>query len=68
MCPKCYKRPKTDKKYWLPKIENNVKRDKRNLKLLGKQGYKVIKLWEHDIKKNLEKCVEKITNANRRSN
>src|SRR3989344_212154 len=59
-CPKCYKEPKTDKKYWLPKIQNNVKRDKRNLKLLRKQGYKVVKLWEHDIKKDSNKVYEKI--------
>lgn len=59
-CPKCYKEPKTDKKYWLPKIDNNVKRDKRNLKLLRKQGYTAIKLWEHDIKKNFEKVIGRI--------
>jgi len=65
-CPKCYKEPKTDKKYWLLKIQNNVKRDKRNLKLLRKQGYKVVKLWEHDIKKDSNKVYEKIKNASRK--
>ena len=59
-CPKCYKEPKTDKKYWLPKIEKNVKRDKRNLKLLRKEGYKVVKLWEHQIKKDLNPAIKKI--------
>src|SRR3989338_10977911 len=59
-CPKCYKEPKTDKRYWLPKIQNNVKRDKRNLKILRKQGYKVIKLWEDDIRKNFESGISKI--------
>ncbi len=29
-CPKCYKEPKSNKKYWLPKIEKNVKRDRKN--------------------------------------
>jgi len=59
-CPKCYKAPKTEKKYWLPKIENNVKRDKRNLKILRKLGYKVLRLWEHDNKKNFENVINKI--------
>lgn len=61
-CPKCYKEPKTNKKYWLPKIENNVKRDRRNERRLKKDGYNVLKLWEHDIKKDPKKCVEKIQN------
>jgi DNA mismatch endonuclease, patch repair protein len=59
-CPKCYKEPKTDKKYWLPKIESNVKRDKRNLKLLRKANYKAMKIWEHEIKKGLDTVIKKI--------
>ncbi|MBR9677020.1 DNA mismatch endonuclease Vsr [Candidatus Woesearchaeota archaeon] len=59
-CPKCFKEPKTRMEYWIPKIENNVKRDKRNERNLKKEGYKVLKLWEHEIKKNLKKCVKKI--------
>ena len=59
-CPKCYKEPKTRKKYWIPKIENNVKRDRKNLRILKKQGYKVIKIWEHEIKKDFEKVLKRI--------
>lgn len=51
-CPKCYKKPKRNMRYWLPKIENNIKRDKKNTLNLKKNGYKVIKIWEHDIKKS----------------
>lgn len=49
-CPKCYKEPKSNKKYWLPKIEANVKRDRKNQRLLRKKGYEVIVIWEHEIK------------------
>ncbi|MFA5333326.1 MAG: very short patch repair endonuclease [Candidatus Nanoarchaeia archaeon] len=48
-CPKCYKEPKSNKKYWLPKIERNVERDNLNKKMLKKQGYKSLVIWEHEI-------------------
>jgi DNA mismatch endonuclease, patch repair protein len=59
-CPKCYKQPKTKKKYWIPKIENNVKRDRKNQRLLKKEGYKVIIIWEHEIKMDFGKAFNKI--------
>ena len=59
-CPQCYKEPKSNKEYWLPKIERNVKRDKINAGLLRKQGFKVRKIWEHEVKKDLNKVVNKI--------
>src|SRR3989338_9758831 len=43
-CSKCYKQPKINKKYWLPKIKRNVFRDKRNAKLLKLQGFNIIVL------------------------
>ncbi len=59
-CPKCFVTPKSKKKYWIPKIENNVKRDRKNARMLKKEGFKVIKIWEHDVKKNFEKVLSKI--------
>ena len=60
-CPRCYRQPKTRKKYWLPKIENNVKRDGKNTRTLRKLGYKVMKIWEHELEKDFDKALEKIT-------
>ena len=59
-CPKCYKEPKTRKKYWLPKIQNNVKRDRKNAKILKGEGFNVLKIWEHDIKKRFDKVLIKV--------
>ena len=59
-CPKCYKEPKSRKKYWLPKITNNAMRDRKNIQMLKKEGFRVIRLWEHEIKKNPEKCIERV--------
>lgn len=59
-CPIHYKEPKTKKKYWLPKIEKNSLRDKKNIKILRKKGYKVVRIWEHELKKDFEKSLRKI--------
>ena len=59
-CPKCYIKPKTNKKYWLPKIENNVKRDRKNNKILKQDGFKVIRIWEHEIKKDFKKILNRL--------
>lgn len=48
------------KEYWLPKIERNVKRDKKNTAKLRKLGWKVLRVWEHEIDKDLEGSVAKI--------
>lgn len=48
------------KKYWIAKIEGNIKRDKINRAKLRKEGWKVLKIWEHEIEKNLGKAMEKI--------
>src|SRR3989344_8332996 len=37
-CPKCFKKPKSNKKYWIPKIENNIIRDKEIGKAYNNAG------------------------------
>ncbi len=59
-CLECYKRPKTNKKYWDKKIAGNVKRDEQINKKLIEQGIKVIRFWEHEIKKNTAECLNKL--------
>jgi len=38
--------PKSNKKYWTPKLERNIERDKINKRNLRKEGWRVIILWE----------------------
>jgi len=59
-CPKCYIEPKSNKRYWLPKIEKNVKKDKENNKALKNLGWKVVRIWEHEIQKDKDKTVKRI--------
>lgn len=55
-------RERLPESYWLPKIENNIKRDRRIRGNLRKMGWQVLRVWEHDIKKkkNFPRTMEKI--------
>lgn len=58
--PKHFIMPKTNVKYWRSKIRSNQVRDKRVNNYLKKDGWKVMRIWEHEIKHNTNKCVNKI--------
>ena len=46
--------PKTNRDYWINKIQTNVKRDKKNIRELKKQGWKVIVVWECNANKTVK--------------
>jgi DNA mismatch endonuclease (patch repair protein) len=48
--PKCFRLPKSRLKYWRPKLIGNKGRDLKNSRFLSKQGWKVVKMWEHEIR------------------
>jgi len=62
-CPKCYSEPKSNKDYWLSKIDRNVERDKENEIKLNQNDIDVIRFWEHDVKQNLDNIVDEFINA-----
>lgn len=35
--------------YWKEKIEGNMRRDKRNFRKLRKEGWRVLRVWEHQL-------------------
>jgi len=41
--------------FWRDKIIGNIKRDKKNNRLLEKDHWLVIRIWESDIKNNVDK-------------
>lgn len=46
--------PKTNRTFWRHKIGKNIERDIKINKILRHGGYKVIRIWEHEIKKDKE--------------
>jgi len=61
MCPKHFTLPRTNRKFWKVKLNENLKRDCKINKELKKQGWTVIRLWEHQIENNLNHCVKKVS-------
>ena len=57
--------PKTRQDYWLKKINKNVENDLKHYKELEQMDYKVIVVWECELKEcfeyRMEKLVEEIT-------
>lgn len=51
-CPQCFKQPENNKEFWEKKIEGNVRRDKTVNNKLRKDGWKVLRFWEHLLRKD----------------
>mgnify|MGYP001243727932 CR=1 FL=1 len=51
--------PKTRTDWWLNKINKNIENDKKAIRLLEEQGWKVITIWECQLKK--DKIQENLT-------
>lgn len=45
-CPKCYRAPKSNRRFWRQKITRNRKRDLEVNRVLRSQGWKVVRFWE----------------------
>ncbi len=50
------------KKYWVSKIQSNIDRDRRSYMALKRMGWKILKIWGHELKENREKACGKIIN------
>src|SRR3989338_485928 len=49
-CPKHFIQPKSNKKYWIPKLHKNALRDKEINITYKNSGWKVLRIWEHELK------------------
>ena len=55
--------PKTNAEYWEKKIERNKARDLEVTKQLHDDRWTVIRIWEYEIKHNLDHCMQLILGA-----
>lgn len=60
--------PKTNTDYWIKKFERNINNDIKNQNQLRAMGFKVIVVWECDIKScfeyTMQELIEEIKNVN----
>jgi DNA mismatch endonuclease, patch repair protein len=48
-CTEGARRPKSNRDYWIPKIEQNQQRDTRNIDTLRTAGWNVLVIWECEL-------------------
>ena len=62
-CPQHYQIPETNRKFWEDKLSKTRRRDREVNNRLRREGWKVIRVWEHKIKKNPERTADGIIKA-----
>jgi DNA mismatch endonuclease (patch repair protein) len=50
------------------KIQSNVDRDKKVNEQLKAEGWKVLRFWEHEVRKNPDNVIKKITETLEKAN
>jgi len=53
-------KPKLKNEFWVKKIKRNMQRDVEIDSILAKNGWRVLRVWEHEINEHLDMCVTKI--------
>ena len=60
-CPRCYRRPSSNREYWDAKIARNRQRDRDVTSSLRRLGWRVLRIWEHDLtSRNEARCLRRI--------
>lgn len=62
---KYFRLPKSNVEFWKEKIERNIERDRESMRALLDLGWKVIRVWECELrnKANREETLNKIYNS-----
>jgi DNA mismatch endonuclease, patch repair protein len=59
-CPKHSNMPVNNRPFWKRKMAANQRRDRQVNRMLRKSGWRVIRIWEHDLPKRGAACVGRI--------
>ena len=54
---------KSNRDFWIPKIERNIERDKKVNEALKAEGWTVLRCWGNEIKNNVEQCADLVIAA-----
>ena len=62
-CPRHGTKPKTNASFWRKKIQRNKARDRKVNRLLRAKGWKVARVWEHELRRRNEaKLIRRLSN------
>jgi len=59
-CPEHYVRPRTRGEFWAAKLRANVLRDIRQTAALEADGWRVVRLWEHEVESDPVRSADKV--------
>lgn len=59
---------KSNRDFWWPKIERNIQRDDMVNKELKMTGWKVLRFWSKEMRKDISSCISIIENAIQEAN
>lgn len=59
-CPQHYTFPRSRRDYWRSKLRRNVERDQNQTAELEREGWRVIRIWEHEIMDDLQQTADTV--------
>ena len=62
-CPDHYVRPRSSSAFWANKLLENTSRDARQTSELRSAGWLVVRLWEHEVRENVDAAASRIRRA-----
>lgn len=62
-CPRHCRRPKSNRRFWDAKIERNRRRDVKVTRHYRRQGWTVIRFWEHELVRDPKSCADSVCSA-----
>jgi DNA mismatch endonuclease (patch repair protein) len=62
-CTDHYQKPSNNADYWMSKVSSNRSRDLTVDRKLERMGWRVMRVWEHEVKEDVEATVSRIQEA-----
>lgn len=62
-CQKCYRTPTSNESYWAAKVAGNRVRDRRVAATLRRAGWRVVRIWEHQLRLEPRRVVRRLVKA-----
>ena len=62
-CPLHHTLPQTNRQYWHEKLTKNMGRDQQVSTQLEAMGWRVLRFWEHELKRDLESVLDQVARA-----
>ncbi len=62
-CPKHATRPASNRAFWKKKLARNKARDQLVTRMLKRQGWSVVRVWQHELKGDFPQCIKRIRSS-----